>query len=462
MILLLFLAGIPFPYGAVTPAGALILHLSSFAIGALTFLSMPRKPRIGATVVPLTALFLLAILGAFQLMPLSMSTLRSIAPLSAKVYSDANETLALFGRKPATPKISIAPWDTKITILLTLAYAVVFASAVILCNTRKRRRIATAFFLASAAIHVLYSAATTNAGNRLHGTYINANHFAGYLEIALAFAFGLVWRELLFSRERGAAVSDIGERFEKRALPLAGPILLWAVLAAGIGLTRSRGGILSAALGTIVLLTIAPFHQARSGRRRRMAIGLMVAVFAGILFVGFAVGQAPLLRFLTSDPREVSSDERVAMWRASLAAWHLSPTFGAGLGAFREAFRRTHPASVEGLVEQAHNDFLQMLVTGGWVGATLVTIAFASFFVLLVRAWRRQEHREESAFALAGIGALLMLTLHGLVDFNMSIPANPATLAAMLGIAWSAAVSTGESATTSTTTRPRAVPRTPS
>jgi hypothetical protein len=56
-----------------------------------------------------------------------------------------------------------------------------------------------------------------------------------------------------------------------------------------------------------------------------------------------------------------------------------------------------------------------LAVTGGWAGATLVTIAFASMFVLLVRAWRRQEHGEESAFALAGIGALLSLILHGLV-----------------------------------------------
>lgn len=58
---------------------------------------------------------------------------------------------------------------------------------------------------------------------------------------------------------------------------------------------------------------------------------------------------------------------------------------------------------------------------------------------LLLRAWMRQEHREESAFALAGTGVLISLMLHGLVEFNMSIPAIPATLALMLGVAWAAA-----------------------
>jgi O-antigen ligase len=459
ILLLLFLAAVPFPYGAVTPTGTLILQCSAFAMGALTFLSIPRETRIGWTIYPLTVLALIALLGAWQLTPLPMTTLRSIAPLSAQVYSEANEILGLFGRKAVPAKISIAPWDTQVTSLLTLAYVVVFASAAILCNTRRRRRIAIAVLFASVVVHILYSAATTDAEDRLHGTFINPNHFAGYIEIALAFAFGLVWREILHSRERGAALRDIGERFEKRAMPLVAPILLWAVMAAGIGLTRSRGGILAAAVTTAILLAIAPFHQARTGRRRVMAIALIVAVLGGNVFVAVSTGQAPLLRFLASDPRDVSTDDRVEMWRASIAAWHLSPTFGAGLGAFREAFRRTQPAIVEGLVEQAHNDFLQMLVTGGWVGASLVVIAFASFFVLLVRAWRRQEHREESAFALAGIGALLSLTLHGIVEFNMSIPAIPATLAAMLGIAWAAATTNGDRGTIP---RPRAVPKNPS
>jgi len=158
----------------------------------------------------------------------------------------------------------------------------------------------------------------------------------------------------------------------------------------------------------------------------------------GVLFVFFTAGAAPLLRFLSSDPRDIGTDTRVEIWRASIDAWRLFPNFGSGLGTFREAFRRVQPASIVGLVEQAHNDFLQLLVTGGWFSALLGIVAFASMMIALLTGWLQQRHREESALVLAAFGALLALTIHGLFEFNMSIPAIPATLAVMLGAGWAA------------------------
>ena len=274
--------------------------------------------------------------------------------------------------------------------------------------------------------------------DRIHGAFVNPNHFAGYLEIALAFAFGTIWAEILMGRERVEGIRDHGERLEKLAVPLLLRILLWGVIATGIMLTRSRGGILAAAVVTLVLLVTATLQRSRGARRKRAAIGAAVAVTLGLTFVVVTTGSAPLLRFLSADPRDVGTDDRVAIWRTSIQAWHLFPDVGSGLGAFREAFRRRQPAELHGLVEQAHNDFLQLLVTGGWVGAALGAIVFLSMLTLLARGWRRQKHREESAFILAGFGAILALTLHGAVDFNMSVPAIPATLAVVVGTAWGA------------------------
>jgi len=36
----------------------------------------------------------------------------------------------------------------------------------------------------------------------MHGTFINPNHFAGYLEIGLAFSFVLLWTEISRSGRR--------------------------------------------------------------------------------------------------------------------------------------------------------------------------------------------------------------------------------------------------------------------
>jgi O-antigen ligase len=208
---------------------------------------------------------------------------------------------------------------------------------------------------------------------------------------------------------------------------------LWGVIAAGIALTRSRGGMIAAAITSLVLIAFG------FARRRRGVLLTVSAIVLGVLFVAVTTGETSLIRFLGSDPRDINTDTRVLIWKSSIDAWRLFPHFGSGLGAFKEAFRRVQPKEIEGMVEQAHNDFLQLLVTGGWIGAALGLAAFVSVFVVLSRAWLRQSHREESAFILAALGALFCLTIHGLVEFNMSLPAIPATLAVMLGSAHAAA-----------------------
>jgi O-antigen ligase len=214
--------------------------------------------------------------------------------------------------------------------------------------------------------------------------------------------------------------------------------LFWGLIAAGIVLTESRGGILAAGVTILFLFGAATLHR-RSRAHGRAATATAAALLLGVLFVATAVGAPRFYRFLETDPRDLTGNTRVALWKTSLAAWREFPYVGSGLGTFREAFRRVQPRELRGFVEQAHNDFLQLAVTGGAVGAALGALLFGSLFVLFLRAWARQRHREESAFALAGLGALLSLTLHGQVEFNLSIPVIPATLACVLGASWAAA-----------------------
>ena len=439
VLLVTWLAVAPFPYGAVLPRDTLILEICAFTIAILALASRPTAHRFGFGAIPVVAIAAVAAIGIVQLVPMSLDPLRAISPNSAKAYADANEILRLFGRPPATPRISIAPTDTIATILQALAYCALLMASMILVTTRFRRRVLTAALLASMVVHLVV-AALINPSDRLHGTFINPDHMAGYLEIGLAFAFGLVWTEVLTNSERVKGMHDRGERFERRFIPLAWRILVWVVIGAGIVLTRSRGGLLASALTTAILLLMALFRlQAGSMERQQRIRALGALVFSlGLMLVIFTTGQAAILRFLASDPRDIGTDTRVEIWRGSLRAFHLFPNSGSGLGTFREAFRRVQTTEIVGLVEQAHNDFLQLLVTAGWAGGALGAIAFGSMLILLLGGWTRQQHREESAFILAGFGALLCLTLHGLVEFNMSIPAIPATLAAMIGSAWSA------------------------
>ncbi len=430
--------------GAMMPRGDILLELFAFLMTAVTFLSKSRLRSLRPLMLPLGAISTLALLGCFQLLPLPRWLLNSVAPVNLQIYHDSAEVLGLFGRPAPAPRISIAPTETMGTVLLVLAYLAVFLSAASVLRTRPRRRLFVATIFASAILQILLALVLEAPGSfatedekRLHGLFVNPNHFAAYLEVVLALAFAAIWTEVLVSGDRVSPTTEGAERFERRLLPIAGRVLVWAMIAVGIGATQSRGGILAAAVTTAALLSMALLHRSVKFPRRA-ALGASIALLGGILFVARTAGAEPFLRFLKLDPRDLANNTRVILWKTSLQAWERFPWLGSGLGTFREAFRRVQPRDLAGLVEQAHSDPLQLLVTGGLVGEILGVVLFASLYVLLLRAWRRQKHREEAALVLGGTGALISLTLHGLLDFNLSIPPIPALLACVLGAAWAA------------------------
>ena len=430
-MLFVYVAIAPIPYGEITQSGTLTLELFAFTTFALTFLGHPRVARMAGVKTTIAALIGITLLGVVQLLPLRVG-------LSATIYRDAAATLNAFGRPAPTPRISIAPTETWDTILLTLAYVALFVSAILLLRSRTRRRLFIAVFLGSAVLQIVVAAAFRDS-DRIHGSFVNPNHFAGYLDIALAVAFGVLWREVLHYRDGAQRLSQRAKRFENVFMRISLRVVLWGTIAAGIGVTQSRAGILVAVLVTLVLLSIAPLHP-RINRRRWSFAGAGAAIVgAAIGFTILTVRQQPVIRFLGSDPRDPASDLRLTLWRLSIDAWRNFPILGSGLGTFREAFRRVQPREFNYYVEFAHSDSLQLLVTGGVIGLALGALAWIALMVALLRRWHREERREESAMLLAAFAAMLSLTLHGLVEFNLSIPAIPATLACVAGFGWAAA-----------------------
>ena len=187
-------------------------------------------------------------------------------------------------------------------------------ASMILVTTRFRRRVLTAAFLSSMVVHLVV-AAMSGPADRLHATFVNPDHMAGYLEIGLAFAFGIVWTEVLTNSDRVRSIRDRAERFERRFIPLAWRILVWAVIGAGIVLTRSRGGLLAATVTTAIMLLVALLRQ-----RSRALVA--VAFSLGLLLIIFTTGQAAILRFLASDPRDIGTDTAALLGLADGRAEH--------------------------------------------------------------------------------------------------------------------------------------------
>ncbi len=435
---------LPFPYGANRPAGAFRLQLIGFGAVALAAIGARKRLSLSAASVPVGLALLIVVLGLIQVAPLPSEVVEQLSPRSARVWDDASAVLVLFDRAALAPRISIVPWETIQQVLVIGAWLALFIAAIVVGNERPRapRWIVMALAL-TGVVHSLHATILIRFpnqadvfGGRAHGTFINPNHLAAYLNVCLAAAFALLLVETLYALT-GHRPHRLTQAQRVITFFLTGTVVL--IIGAGILLSQSRGGIASGALMLVFMTTAAMAHPRVRTKRRTIVAGLLLAMT--LVGAGSIVLSSPstLYRFLSIDPRDPDSQARTAYWATSVDAWREYPIVGSGLGTFREAFRQVQPVDeLGGYVSHAHNDPLELLVTGGIIGFVLGVAGFLSMLVILIRAWWNEKHREQSVLMLAGVGALLAVSVHSLVEFPFTIPAIPAVLAIVLGASWAA------------------------
>lgn len=223
---------------------------------------------------------------------------------------------------------------------------------------------------------------------RVYATLGNPNFLGAYLLLGL----GVVAAGILIARDRRV----------RGALTLAFGVEFLALL-----VTYSRGAYAGAALMLVVALWL--LGPERTEGVRRLAPALIVAVVLtivvpGALFRAHAVGVA-----------HATSQSRFYTWRTVLGAWRAHPVFGTGLDTINEVYGRHQPLgivktySLLNFPGAADNDYLQLLMEGGLVGAGLL-LAGAVFSALgvarLLRAADPRQRRllASAAAALAGVG----------------------------------------------------------
>lgn len=246
------------------------------------------------------------------------------------------------------------------------------------------------------------------------GTYVNHNHLAGFLEVALPIALVLA---LVPSRRR----SPVGP-------PTGAAVLMGAALV----LSQSRGGWLAAGVGLAVLLYLLR-HQLKSKRLLASVLGLVVV---GGAFVTLTGGEALRTRAATLEREALIEGEqlRVGFWRASLAMVWEHPIRGVGLGAFGVHYPRHRPEGGVLSPRYSHNDYLQTAAEGGLPALLLLLLGLGAVAWPLYKGVLDGPSAHSRALAAAGLASLASYAAHGLVDFNMQIPANLLALAVLLGV----------------------------
>jgi O-antigen ligase len=258
------------------------------------------------------------------------------------------------------------------------------------------------------------------------GTYVNRNHFAGFLELSLPFA--IAYSVMILGR-RGSRPLPL-----RQALIACLAIATAALIVVGIVDSLSRMGFLAS---LAALMTLAMF-SIRGSRRPLVAL-----VTAAVIATAIWLPPDALIRRLTnlSAPGEISTVTRLNIWADTFRLIESYPVFGCGAGAYESAMHRYQTAAPLNTVDYAHNDYLQLLAELGIPG---VVILGAGLFALVkknIRDARRLSNSDARYLSIAALAAIVGILVHSAADFNLYIPANAFAVAWIAGIA--ARVQTG-------------------
>jgi len=424
-------------------------------------------PRIPLAIKVLLAVFL--VVSLLQVVPLPAVIVKLISPRAHDIFLGLSRDGIT--APSAWQTLSLAPSATLAELVLILCYGVF--GFLVLRSVRSRRQVEifVLVILASALFQAFYGMAEMFSGHEMifgrvkrfgsgsvTGTYVNRNHFAGFLEMVFPLSLGyLLVKARYFAMEKGLSL-------RRRILWFSQESLQWTLLLGlvpvfiGVGLvfSKSRSGILILVV-TVVLAAAAtaswrefsegngeregewPGGEGERGRgggqgsRRRFG-RIIRLVFTVVLAAAVWLGVGPIIeRFSEVD---ISHEARRLFYENTVRMIGDFPLAGAGKGTYVNAYAMYETVDDRLRLSFAHNDYLEFAAENGVLAGGALALAGIGLAVWLAAMWRRRR----SGFAKGiGLGALLGITailIHGFTDFNLQIPANAVyfTALAMLGV----------------------------
>jgi O-antigen ligase len=253
----------------------------------------------------------------------------------------------------------------------------------------------------------LYWLRTPEHGGWIYGPYVNHSHYAGLMEM-------LVPVPLVFSLTRYA-------HGRIRTLVAIGA----AVMAGTIFLSGSRGGMLAFSM-EMVLLGVVLLRKNRGGKAA-VALGIFLALVVGMLvWIGGEDLSKRVATISTDAKSEVSGGVRGTIKKDSMKMFLRKPVLGWGLGTFPTAYPQFRTFYTDKFVNEAHDDYVQLLVEMGALGFVLMLWFLVTVYRGAFRKLSDWPNDINGAVALASLLGVTGILVHSFFDFNLEIPANAA------------------------------------
>ncbi|MBE0619353.1 MAG: O-antigen ligase family protein [Burkholderiales bacterium] len=452
VLFLLLLVWAPVPLGSNRPWAAAILEVGIFAL-ALAWIWLYALGRVHARA-PLRrawpAMLLFAIWLAWlaiQVVPLPVELVRLISPTRAQLPTPL--------AAPAMHTLSIDPYASLGFLLKSCAWVAAFCLTLALMHSRERLKtiaivivvagtvqalLASFMHLAKLNVEVFFTA--FSHVDNAHGTFVNRNHLAGYLEICLALGIGMMIATL-----KGGSAQSWKQRFRETAGWLLSTRVLLRIsliiMVIALVMTRSRMG--NAAFFSSMLVA-GVIGLATSRHATKSTVILLVSLIViDIFVVGTWFGVENVIKryeettiYRELQPTGGSVEERLEPSLYAVDMIKDYPMTGSGGGTFYTAFPNYRPGIISAYFDFAHNDYVQLTTDTGAIGLGLLGLVVLWTFVVALRTLYERRDPLCRGIAFGTTMGIIAIMIHSWVDFNLQIPANAFTFIVLLALGWAA------------------------
>jgi hypothetical protein len=444
-LLILALAWGAFAFGAVYPWAYWPLAATVAGLGVYTLVRTRgyRDHRVRTLAFALAGV---AAAIAIQLISLPYSIVAKLSPALDRFFRE----YALFYHPASLHSLSLSPASTAVVLALFIAFALFLLGLIAglgsvstewLMNQLMGLGLALAIvgiiqkaFPMDEAHPLVYGFWEPRFGGNPFGPFINRNHFAGWMVMALPLVLGyscIVLMQTLHLRERtvGAFLRWLTSVEASRFLHVAFCVLLMGM---SLVLTGSRSGIASFAVAMLAFAILA-LRRFRRGRAR-----LLVASYLGVILLGaviWAGTDRTVGRFLLARTDQ-SGGGRIGAWIDTLNIVRDFPLFGTGMGTYGQAMLVYQTAGRPVMYAQAHNDYLQIAAEGGLLVLVPAAIAIGVVLLGIRRRMTAGLDDEQTAWIRTGaVAGLVGIAAQSLIEFSLQMPGNTALFVLLLAIA---------------------------
>jgi len=419
---LLIIAAAPVPLGSGPPQAGFLLAMLIYGLlclwgaGRLVFPHAGHRPAAHYRI--LAGLLLWLGLLYLQTIALPESVVETLAPFA----SSARDNLALIS--VATPStLSIDPGQTYNELLKYGAYVALFFLVLVESTDRRRLYIISTVLIAAGvgeALLGLYAGAVGwavfselgGADTVSAGTFVDPDHFANLLMLALCLAVGVL-TGLINSQPEPDRLRP--SQYSRRDLWL-GALLCTSGITMIAAIVAVRAWAAVAMAGVAFALMLAAARRVKRARTGEFllapAIITVAAVAAGTVLLSLGLNGLLPEHWFAQSAFGISM-----LWEVWLT--------GVGSGNYQWAFQMFRNGSMGfAAVDHAHNDYIESAIEQGLPALLVLGAAVGMVLREMLRGYAARRNASMRGIVFGCASGLVFMLLHSLVHYNFRMPAN--------------------------------------